>query len=86
MGFGVDGIIGDNGPMDEMRFDPENEPEIADIFEDKDPPEWVIEAAAKAVTTDERQAAEWADALSLALGRRANRLLRDRLGPNPTTF
>jgi hypothetical protein len=68
------------------KFDPDREPELADIFEDEDPPEWVIEAASSAIETDEREAAAWADALSLALGRRANRLLRESIGPNPTTF
>ena len=72
--------------MQDKRFDPSNEPELADIFEDDEPPEWVVEAASKAIETDEREAATWADALSLALGRRANRVLRERIGPNPTTF
>jgi hypothetical protein len=73
--------------MDSMKqFDRDSEPELADIFEGEDPPAWVIEAASRAMETDEREAATWADALALALGRRANRLLRDRIGPNPTTF
>lgn len=67
-------------------FDHDREPELADIFDGQHPPAWAVEAARQAIETDEREAANWADALSLALGRRANRLLRERIGPNPTTF
>jgi hypothetical protein len=65
------------------NFDRDREPELADIFDDGEPPDWVVEAATRALGTDEREAAAWADALSLALGRRANRMLRERIGPNP---
>ena len=72
--------------MDETRFDHDREPELADIFEDDDPPAWVVEAATRAIETDGREAATWADALALALGRRANRMLRDSIGPNPSSL
>lgn len=58
----------------------ESEPELNDLLEDSDPPAWVLEAIQSAMVTDEREAAGWSDALALALGRRANRLLRDRFG------
>lgn len=58
----------------------ESEPELADLLEGTDAPTWVVEAVKRAIVTDEREAAGWSDALALALGRRANRLLRERFG------
>ncbi len=64
-------------------LDIDSEPELADLLEDAEAPVWVVEAVESAVATDEREAAGWSDALALALGRRANRLLRERLGVDP---
>ncbi len=57
-----------------------NEPELEDMFEEKAPPAWVISAIEGAIATDIREAAAWSDALALALGRRSNRMLRERYG------
>ena len=75
----------DNTHMDgKLHVDPLQEPEIADLFEAKDVPAWVVEALRGAMETGDREASDWADALSLVLGRRANRRLRERVGTNPT--
>ena len=58
----------------------ENEPEIADLLERTGAPTWLIAAAEAAMATDEREASAWSDALALAIGRRANRRLRERYG------
>lgn len=61
-------------------MDLENEPEFADLLDRGDAPRWVVEAVQGAVETDAVDAAGWSDSLALALGRRANRLLRERFG------
>jgi len=59
----------------------EREPEIAAIFEDEDVPRWVVSVADLALGADPHDASIWIEALALALGRRANRLLRERSEP-----
>jgi hypothetical protein len=61
-----------------MEF--ETEPELAELLDRANAPTWVAEAARGAILTDWRASAEWSDSLALALGRRANRLLRERFG------
>jgi hypothetical protein len=61
-----------------MNF--ENEPEMAELLERTGAPAWVITAAESAMATDEREASSWSDSLALAIGRRANRRLRERYG------
>ena len=61
-------------------MDLKREPELVDMVDGKDAPTWVVQAFEQAATTDEHDSAAWSDALALALGRRANRLLRERLG------
>jgi hypothetical protein len=62
----------------------ENEPEMAELLERTGAPAWVITAAEAAMATDERDASAWSDSLALAIGRRANRLLRERYGVDAT--
>lgn len=62
----------------------ENEPEMAELLERTGAPAWVITAAEAAMATDEREASAWSDSLALAIGRRANRLLRERYGVDAT--
>jgi hypothetical protein len=50
------------------------------MLEGVEAPAWVLQAAEGAITTDWREAAAWTDSLALAIGRRANRLLRERFG------
>ena len=64
-------------------MDIQNEPEFADLFDRGEAPRWVVEAVRGAVETDAVDAAGWSDSLALALGRRANRLLRERFGVDP---
>jgi hypothetical protein len=61
----------------------ENEPEIAELLERTGAPAWLVAAAKAAMATDEREASAWSDALALAIGRRANRRLRERYGIDP---
>lgn len=63
-----------------LDMDLEKEPEFADLFDGAEAPRWVVEAVHAAVATDAVEAAGWSDSLALALGRRANRLLRERFG------
>jgi len=63
-------------------MDIEREPEIAAIFEGEDVPPWVVSAADLALGADPHDASAWVEALALALGRRANRLLRERSEPS----
>ena len=62
-------------------MDIQREPEIAAIFEGNDVPAWVADAASAAVDADPNDASTWTEALALAFGRRANRLIREHIGP-----
>jgi hypothetical protein len=64
-------------------MDLKHEPEFADLFERGETPQWVVDAVDGALATDAVEAAGWSDSLALALGRRANRLLRERFGADP---
>lgn len=60
-------------------MDLENEPEIGSLLEDGPAPDWVRDVIAIAVAQEHKSAALWADEIAGALGRRANRLIRERL-------
>ena len=57
----------------------DREPEIAHMFEGEDPPPWVTDVVRVALAADPEEAASWSEALALAFGRRANRIVRERL-------
>ena len=61
-------------------MDIDREPEIAAIFEGESVPPWVAHAVDAALEATPLDASTWTEALALAFGRRANRLLRDRVG------
>jgi hypothetical protein len=62
-------------------MDIDQEPEIAAIFEGQDVPPWVASAVDAALETTPQDASTWTEALAVAFGRRANRILRERIGP-----
>ena len=66
-------------------MDIDREPEIAAIFEGESVPPWVAHAVDAALEATPLDASTWTEALALAFGRRANRLLRDRINPNTET-
>ena len=60
-------------------MDLDREPEVADILDEGDAPSWVMDAIDAALAASPEEAALWSEALALAFGRRANRIVRDRL-------